>query len=59
MHYVSLSRARKGLDEESHQALEDMLETLDALSERIETLESILNEEHPRWRKDNARVRGE
>lgn len=42
---------RKGISEEELSEVEDMLQTLDKLIDRVEALESILDEEHPNWRK--------
>lgn len=51
LHYRHKSKMAKGISEQEITELEDMLETLDKLVERVETLEEILDEEHPRWRK--------
>ncbi|MEJ2419852.1 MAG: envelope stress response membrane protein PspB [Exilibacterium sp.] len=55
MHYRSAGRSRQGLNEGDRRTIEAMLETIDKLSDRIETLESILDEGHPQWRRKNAR----
>jgi phage shock protein B len=50
MHYRSVNRSSRHLTEEDRQALEDMLVAVDQLSERVESLESILEADHPDWR---------
>lgn len=50
MHYRSVNRSSRGLTEEDRGSIEHMLETVDKLSDRIVTLESILDEDHPDWR---------
>jgi len=49
MHYRSLNRSSRHLTEEDRQALEDMLVAVDQLAERVESLESILDADHPDW----------
>lgn len=51
MHYRSVSRSSRSLTREDRQSIEQMLETVDKLTERIGTLESILDDDHPGWRK--------
>lgn len=55
MHYRSKNRSGQGLKEEDRQTIEEMLETIDAMAERINTLEAILDEGHPKWRQHQAR----
>ena len=55
MHYRSVNRSARGLNEDDREAVEHMLETVDKLGERIQTLESILDADHPDWRKQRAR----
>jgi phage shock protein B len=49
-HYRSLNRSSQGLNAEDRASIEHMLETVDKLSDRISTLESILDADHPDWR---------
>ena len=56
MHYRNLNRSSRGLPEEDRETLEQMLETVDTLAERIATLESLLDADHPEWR-DSVRSR--
>ncbi|MFT5085316.1 MAG: phage shock protein B [Lentisphaeria bacterium] len=55
MHYRYKSKMTKGISDTEVSSLEEMLETLDKLVERVETLEEILTEEHPNWRKRSNR----
>jgi phage shock protein B len=59
MHYRSVNRSSRSLNEEDRQRIEDMLVTVDRLTERIGTLESILDDEHPDWRQQDGRGRSE
>ena len=51
MHYRTAAKKNVGLSTDEQQSLQDLLEVADGLEERIETLESILDEETPDWRK--------
>ncbi|MBA6412498.1 envelope stress response membrane protein PspB [Parahaliea sp. F7430] len=55
MHYRSVNRSSRGLSTDDRESIEQMLETVDKLSERIGTLESILDVEHPQWRAQTSR----
>jgi phage shock protein B len=50
MHYRSKQRARGELSAEERQLLETLAVRADRMAERIETLESILDDETPGWR---------
>lgn len=50
MHYRSVNKSSRGLNEEDREALESMLVTVDKLTERIATLETLLDEDHVDWR---------
>jgi phage shock protein B len=50
MHYRSKQRARGELSAEERQILETLAVRADRMAERIETLESILDDETPGWR---------
>ena len=50
MHYRSVNRSSRSLNSEDRESIEHMLETVDKLTERIVTLESILDVDHPDWR---------
>ena len=55
MHYRSLNRSSRSLTEEDRQSLEAMLVAVDQLVDRIESLESILEADHPNWRQPQDR----
>jgi phage shock protein B len=50
MHYRSVNRSSRSLNREDRESIEHMLETVDQLTERIGTLETILDDDHPDWR---------
>lgn len=50
MHYRSVHRSSRHLNAEDQALLEQMLLTVDRLSERIVTLESLLDAQQPQWR---------
>ena len=50
MHYSYKKKMSQGLTEQERRSLDRMLEQVDVLVNRIETLESILDEKHPHWR---------
>ena len=54
MHYRSVNRSSSQLSEEDRQALEDLLVAVDTMTERIDSLESILDADHPDWRTDSG-----
>jgi phage shock protein B len=51
MHYRSVNRSSRSLNQEDRESIEQMLETADRLTDRIGALESILDADHPDWRK--------
>ena len=50
MHYRSVNRSSRSLNSEDRESIEHMLETVDKLTDRIQALESILDDDHPQWR---------
>lgn len=50
LHYRSLNRSSRGLNEEDRENVEQILVTVDRLTERIGALESILDSDHGDWR---------
>lgn len=54
LHYLSKARAGKGLSAADRQELEAALALVDTLENRIENLESILDADHPDWRRGDA-----
>lgn len=60
MHYRSVNRSSSQLSENDRQALEEMLVAVDQMANRIDSLESILDADHPNWRQDaNAAAKEE
>ena len=55
MHYKSVNRSARGLSEEDRDSVEHMLETVDKLTDRIQALESILDDDHADWREQQQR----
>ena len=54
MHYRSVNRSSSQLSEDERQALEEMLVAVDQMADRIESLESILDADHPNWRHETG-----
>ena len=54
MHYRSVSRSSSQLSEDDRQALEEMVVAVDQMADRIESLESILEADHPNWRQERG-----
>lgn len=54
LHYRSVNRSSRGLNAEDRDNVERLLETVDTLSERIATLEALLDAEHGDWRESDA-----
>jgi phage shock protein B len=50
LHYRSVRVSSRSLNTEDRVELERMLETVDRLTERIHSLEAILDVDHPDWR---------
>ena len=51
MHYRTAAKKNVGLSDDEQQSLQELVESADVLEQRIEVLESILDEETPEWRK--------
>ncbi len=54
MHYRSIKHSSRSLNQQELQVIEEMLVDLDKLADRIDALESILEHDHPNWRKQRA-----
>ena len=54
MHYRSVNRSSSQLSEGDRQALEEILVAVDQMADRIESLESILDADHPNWRQERG-----
>ncbi|WP_444994592.1 envelope stress response membrane protein PspB [Aliikangiella sp. IMCC44359] len=55
MHYRSKNNKGSGISEAEHQRLQELVHVADSMIERIETLEAILDQETPEWRKKYER----
>jgi phage shock protein B len=55
MHYRSINRSSRSLSNEDQDTIEHMLVTVDKLGDRIQSLESILDADHPDWRAQQER----
>ena len=54
MHYRSVNRSSSQLSEDDRQSLEEMLVAVDQMADRIGSLESILDADHPNWRQERG-----
>jgi phage shock protein B len=52
MHYRYKSKTGLGLSDSDQATLDDLLRSLDQLTDRTEILESILDDRHPKWRRE-------
>lgn len=50
LHYWTKNRLNKGLSDEECQALDRAISQVEKLEQRIKTLETILDVQHPNWR---------
>ncbi|ABV87988.1 shock B family protein [Shewanella pealeana ATCC 700345] len=53
LHYRSKRQVSQGLTEEEFSQLNELIAKADKMSQRIETLEAILDSEAPQWRNRN------
>jgi phage shock protein B len=51
MHYVTRWKSTRGLSDEEQQTLEDLWRNAERMNARIETLETILDEQGSNWKK--------
>lgn len=51
LHYVTKWKATKGLSSDEQRLLEDLWRDSESMQQRIEALETILDDEVPEWRK--------
>tara|TARA_A100001391_G_scaffold140418_1_gene98434 strand:+ start:30 stop:293 length:264 start_codon:yes stop_codon:yes gene_type:complete len=59
LHYKSVNRSSRSLSAEDRENVEQILVTVDRLSERIQALESILDADHGDWRESDDQGRSE
>lgn len=50
MHYRTMGKKSQGLSVDEHAKLQQLVQVADSMSNRIETLEKILDAETPDWR---------
>lgn len=50
LHYRAKQQLNQGLTEKDYQQLQQLANTADKMSQRIDTLEKILDSEAPNWR---------
>ena len=52
LHYRSLNHSSRALGDDDRLALDEMLESVDRMTDRIANLEAILDVDHPNWRNE-------
>ena len=52
LHYRSLSNSSRALSGDDRQSLDEILEAVDRMTDRITNLEAILDADHPNWRNE-------
>lgn len=55
MHYKHKGKTGRGLNDDDQATLDDLLRSLDDMADRMDALESILDDRNPRWRQDANR----
>ncbi|MGX5173427.1 envelope stress response membrane protein PspB [Aliikangiella sp. IMCC44653] len=55
MHYRSKRQKENGISEADHNKLQELMHIADKMLERVETLEAILDDETPGWRRKHER----
>ena len=51
LHYRSKKQLSQGLSEHEHRQLLELAQKADKMAERVETLEALLDQEAPQWRR--------
>lgn len=51
MHYVTKWKATRGLSQEEQSLLEDLWKSSQSMDSRLNTLETILDDQEPNWKK--------
>ena len=52
LQYRGLDNSSRALSDEDRESLEEMLETVDRMTDRIVNLEAILDADRPNWRNE-------
>ena len=55
MHYSALKRSSRSLSSEDRETVDHILETVDKMTDRIHTLETLLDSDYPDWRQQQER----
>lgn len=50
LHYKSKKKLSQGLSEHEHRQLSELAAKADKMSQRVDTLETLLDQESPQWR---------
>ena len=50
LHYLTKMKSLQGLSDEDEESLVKMWQTTQTMQDRINTLETILDDKHPNWR---------
>jgi phage shock protein B len=58
-HYRYKSKMVNGISEAETENIDQMLALIDTLTDRVETLEELLNSDHPDWKNNVKRQRPE
>ena len=51
LHYRSKKQVSQGLSEHEHRQLSELANKAEKMAERVETLEALLDQESPQWRR--------
>ncbi|HEA18606.1 MAG: envelope stress response membrane protein PspB [Pseudoalteromonas prydzensis] len=51
LHYRSKKQVNQGLSEHEHRQLLELAQKADKMADRVETLEALLDQEAPQWRR--------
>ncbi|CAM4126218.1 envelope stress response membrane protein PspB [Pseudoalteromonas sp. SR44-5] len=51
LHYRSKKQVSQGLSEHEHRQLLELAQKADKMADRVETLEALLDQEAPQWRR--------
>ena len=55
MHYSALKLSSRSLNKDDREAVDHIMETVDRLTDRIHTLETLLDSDYPDWRQQQER----
>ena len=52
LHYRSLNNSNRALSDDDRRSLNEVLEAVDRMTDRITNVEAILDADHPNWRNE-------